>query len=46
MKLTFEDFQELRKSFDKAKSGLLLTAAVAAPSTIVDKAYDVDAFNR
>ncbi|VDN38226.1 unnamed protein product [Gongylonema pulchrum] len=38
--------KEMREAFDKAKAGLLLTAAVAAPFTVVDKAYDIDAFNK
>ncbi|MCP9258578.1 Glycosyl hydrolase, family 18 [Dirofilaria immitis] len=38
--------KELRESFDHTKSNLLLTVAVAAPSTIVDIAYDVDPFNK
>ncbi|VDK72327.1 unnamed protein product [Gongylonema pulchrum] len=41
-----KSFQEMREAFDKAKAGLLLTAAVAAPFTVVDKAYDIDAFNK
>uniref|UniRef100_A0A0R3RVL2 Glyco_18 domain-containing protein n=1 Tax=Elaeophora elaphi TaxID=1147741 RepID=A0A0R3RVL2_9BILA len=38
--------KELRESFDQAKPNLLLSAAVAAPFTIVDKAYDVIPFNK
>uniref|UniRef100_A0A0M3I3Z8 GH18 domain-containing protein n=1 Tax=Ascaris lumbricoides TaxID=6252 RepID=A0A0M3I3Z8_ASCLU len=38
--------EELRKSFDRARKGILLTVAVAAPFSIVKKAYDISAFNR
>ncbi|KHN74991.1 Chitotriosidase-1 [Toxocara canis] len=38
--------EAIRKSFDRTSEKLLLTVAVAAPYTMVKKAYDVDAFNR
>ncbi|KAL4002407.1 Glycosyl hydrolases 18 family protein [Acanthocheilonema viteae] len=38
--------KELRESFDQAKPNLLLSAAVAAPFTIADKAYDVKPLNK
>uniref|UniRef100_A0A0R3Q5R0 Glyco_18 domain-containing protein n=1 Tax=Brugia timori TaxID=42155 RepID=A0A0R3Q5R0_9BILA len=36
----------LRESFDQAKPNLLLSAAVAAPAPIANKAYDVNPFNK
>ncbi|VDM07435.1 unnamed protein product [Wuchereria bancrofti] len=38
--------KELRESFDQTKPNLLLSAAVAAPAPIANKAYDVNPFNK